>query len=619
MCVWGGSLQRHGGGENGAASFSELMQDLDISSELDWCLPISLEQDGETVSVTLSDLVKHMHPYAMTLCVEGEEQLLPEEGIILEVLDKGEHGEPILAIPDLSFPLSLDGLEEEKVMCEHEDTLSKVALSKVSSGRDNKVENVKIKQPKKESPKKSLIKKKKKRKTEEAKPVEGRVLSSMSSNDALEEQKKKEQQIKKKVTFAPALTVDEGKKCRVKSSALKTSEVLVPKEIPSITLPTTANLPSSQVCTDVMKSEHLHAPEEYATPDELPSVKCNETAVPSEQQAEVSQTSEPKQKPLSLQQYRLLRQQKKPFPVEKVGDNSTKWPMLPVAPKELPPIPCLPDPNPKDPRRAASTPAKKEIFPEVMPAWQPRGPGAPPTPQALLVPPASMLAASKKPVSTSPAPAKPAETLNMSTSSSPQPNSQDSPVPANMPENTISKVVSQAAKQILADNTQSLPMSTAKLHAAKQTKCLQTTTSASNQVAQASALSKDQETLQTQTVPEISAITTKIAVPKAACTNLYAASVAEQIVKLHVPKPAKPTRSVAAAKPTVGSQRHVAPIALQPFSSAPIQARIMKLAEQMRMASAAVPKAKSPAAELIQSFTSEIGKHRYKVETSDFF
>ncbi len=59
--------------------------------------------------VTLSDLVKHMHPYCMTLCVEGEEgqeHLLPERGLVLEVVDQGEHGEPILAIPDLSVPLS---------------------------------------------------------------------------------------------------------------------------------------------------------------------------------------------------------------------------------------------------------------------------------------------------------------------------------------------------------------------------------------------------------------------------------------------------------------------------------------------------------------------------------
>lgn len=635
ICVCVGSLQIHDGGEDDAASFTELIQDLDISSELDWCLPISLEQDGETVSVTLSDLVKHMHPYAMTLCVEGEEQLLPEEGIILEVMDKGEHGEPILAIPDLSFPLSIDSLEEnqnapesspEKVAHQHEDTPSEVGLSMVSSVRDNKVENVKMKQPKKESPEKKLLKKKNKWKTEQPIPVEGRMLRSMSSNDAAEELKERdEQKRKKKVTFAPVLTVDESKKCLVKSSEVKTSEVLVPKEIPFPTITATTNLPSNEVCTEVMKSKHLDVPEEKATPGELPCDTRRETAVPSEQQPGASQPTEPKQKSLSLQQYRLLRQQKKLSPPEKVGDNSTKWPTLPEAPKELPPIPCLPDPNPKDPRRAVSTPVEKEIVPEIMPAWQPRGPGAPPTPQALLIPPASMLAASKKTMSSksiSPAPTKPAEHLaKISTSSSPQPNPQEPPIPTDVPENTISNKVSQAAEQASAEITPSLQMATTvreaqKLYAVEQTKCLQNTTSASCQVTvtQSSAISNNQEISQAQVVPEITEITTKMDTSKASSDNPIAASEAQQMVTVSVPKPAKLTQSITGSKPSVGSQRHVAPIALQPFSSAPIQARIMKLAEQMRMASVAVPKAKSSTAELIESFTSEIGKHSYRVK-----
>ena len=58
---------------------------------------------------------------------------------------------------------------------------------------------------------------------------------------------------------------------------------------------------------------------------------------------------EPKPKPLSLQQYRLLRQQKRP--VQRLEDHSTRWPSLPDAPRELCPIPCLPSPDPRDPRR----------------------------------------------------------------------------------------------------------------------------------------------------------------------------------------------------------------------------------------------------------------------------
>uniref|UniRef100_A0A3Q3WNB6 RRM domain-containing protein n=1 Tax=Mola mola TaxID=94237 RepID=A0A3Q3WNB6_MOLML len=60
---------------------------------------------------------------------------------------------------------------------------------------------------------------------------------------------------------------------------------------------------------------------------------------------------EPKPKSLSLAEYRQLRQQKKPAPVENQDNgNSSKWPSLPELPKELPPIPYLPEPSPKDPR-----------------------------------------------------------------------------------------------------------------------------------------------------------------------------------------------------------------------------------------------------------------------------
>ncbi|KAM9476640.1 uncharacterized protein pprc1 [Clarias gariepinus] len=615
---------RYDGVEDCAASFSQLVHDLDVSSELDWCHPISLEQDGETVSVTLSDLVKHLHPYAMTLCVEGEEQLLSEGGIILEVMDKGEHGEPILTIPDLSFPLPLDSLEDEqsvpesnpkKVTFNHDHAAPEVSLSKVSTIMGNTVENGETILSKKESTEKSHSKKKKKQKTEEPKPVKGRVLRTASSKKVVEEPIKdmEEQKRKKKVTFAPVLSVDEIKKCPAKPSEVQTTGMLqVPKEVTSSTITPTANLPLSQVCTDVMESKYLNVSEEKSTPDELSSDQCTETAVPSE--PELSQPSEPKQKSLSLQQYRLLRQQKKPSPVTKVGDNQTKWPTLPEAPKELPPIPCLPVPSPKDPRRPASASVEKESVPEIMPAWQPRGPGAPPTPQALLVPPASMLAASKKPVpckSVSQGPTKSAENFATSTSSSTQP--QKLPVPTVVPENTIPNQESQAAKKASAENTQSLqvaPTEAQNLHVFEQATCLQNTPSVT--VSQLSALAKGQEISQTQVVPEVTAITTKIDIPVAASDDLDTASIAEETLKVSVPKPAKPSQSASSTKPSVGAQRHVAPIALQPFSSAPIQARIMKLAEQMRMASAVVPKAKSPTAALIESFTSEIG-----IEASD--
>ncbi|TSK42174.1 Peroxisome proliferator-activated receptor gamma coactivator-related protein 1 [Bagarius yarrelli] len=612
------SKKRHDGIEDDAATFSKLMHDLDVSSELDWCLPISLEQDGETVSVTLSDLVKHMHPYAMTLCVEGKEQLLPEGGIILEVMDKGEHGEPILSIPDLSFPLSLNSFDDEQNVLESspdknisqpEDPSSKVV-------KDNKWENGKIEQPRKDARKKRPSKKK--LKTGEAKTIKGLVLRSMSCREAIKEQSKngKEQKSKKKVTFAPELTSLENKKSEVVSSEIKTTEVHRSMEILSSTINATVNPTSSQVCTKAIKTP-LYVPDEKPTPSESSNNNCREMAASLEQQSEVSQPSEPKQKSLSLQQYRLLRQQKKPCPMEKVADNSTKWPTLPEAPKELFPIPCLPEPNLKDPRRAAPVLLKKETVSEIMPAWKPRGPGAPPTPQALLVPPESMLAASKKKCkSVSPPSTKPAENSDKSTSFSTQSCPQELPIPTHVATNTIPNDVSQAAKQASSEIIQLAPMATTvretqNFSAANQVKDFKNPPFALNQaaVSQLPGFTNDQEP---QVVPEIVPITKKTDTAKAAFNNLNAASIAEQLVKTPVPKSAKASRSVSATKPIATYQRHVSPIALQPFATAPIQARIMKLAEQMRIASAAAPKAKSHTVALIQSFTSEIG-----IEASD--
>lgn len=56
------------------------------------------------------------------------------------------------------------------------------------------------------------------------------------------------------------------------------------------------------------------------------------------------------------------------------------------------------------------------------------------------------------------------------------------------------------------------------------------------------------------------------------------------------------------------TQPRVSPIAAQPFISAQVQARVVELAEQMRMVSSEIPKPKNTD-ELIESFTSEIGEY----------
>ncbi|KAL6487386.1 hypothetical protein MHYP_G00040120 [Metynnis hypsauchen] len=638
-----GSLQRCDE-EGGDESSPMLVQDLGVSSvdELDWYLPVILEQDGESVSVNLNDLVKRIHPYSMTLCMEGEEQLLPEGGIVLEVIDNGEHGEPILTIPDLSVPLSLpsgDSAEgEERVP---ENSAEKASLkpddipaeearsSEVSLVKNGVVENVVTKRPKEELSKKCPSKRKKKWKTDESQNVEGRVLRSASSKRAVEEpikEPQEQQKKKKKVTFAPVPSVAKPEKCKVEnSSEVKTVEVA--NEIPaSILMTTTPTLqaPPREFCTEVLESKPVSIPDDKLTPVALPFEKCGESGSSKEETA-VSPPSEPKPKSLSLQQYRLLRQHKKPPSPEKTGDNSTKWPSLPETPKELPPIPCLPDLNPRDPRRA-STPAKKEPAAEIMPAWQPRGPAAPPTPEALLIPPASMLASSRKPEplkSAPPPPSKPAENSALVQPNSVVPSVQPSPtklsISTNVPQNTIPRTVSPAAKQTPVEMPVSLPVATTNgasqsLRAAGQTKCLQDTPSTSAQaiIIPSGLPSKVQDICKPQAMTEITARTTTNVQTSNAITNKPNAAVplkrvAEQAVGASVPELAKPPLPANTTRPAVGSQRHIAPIAAQPFASAPIQARIVKLAEQMRMASVSVIKAKSPTAELIESFTSEIG------------
>ncbi|XP_072532970.1 uncharacterized protein pprc1 [Salminus brasiliensis] len=627
-----GFLQKCDSEEDGD-DFSMLTHDLGVSSmeESDYCLPIFLEQDGESVPITLSELVKHMHPCSMTVCVDGEEQLLPEGGIVLEVVDKGEHGEPILAIPDISVPLSLSSADptegEQRVpegdprenspekttfkpeLCPDGEALSSAFLPVGNGG----VRNVINKQPKKESSKKCQSKRKKKRKTEEAQSVEGRVLRSASNKKPVVEPIKELQEAqkkKKKVTFAPVPTADKPKV--ENSSEVKTTEAPDTKGNPSTTLLTAT--PTDEVPPKVDVAEVI---EDKQRPIALPYEKNEEIEVSSKEEPAVSQPKEPKSKSLSLQQYRLLRQNKKPSPPEKAGDNSTKWPLLPEAPRELPPILCLPDPNPRDPRRVAPSPVK-ELTPEIMPAWQPRGPAAPPTPEALLIPPASMLASSRKPEPSkpvSPPPSKPAENSPTTTSPPVQPNPQKLPV-SNMSENTTLSKVSPAAKQTTLEIPASLLVATTNgtpqsLRAAGQAKCLQDTLLTSDQ--STSVLpAKVQGVSKPQVMTEITTITTTnvqtpTVIPNKPNAAVPLKTVADQTMGVIVPQSGKLTLPVNATKPSASSQRHVAPIAAQPFTSAPIQARIVKLAEQMRLASAPVPKAKNTTAELIESFTSEIG------------
>lgn len=375
---------------------------------------LSLDQDERVVAMSLSDLVKHMHTYCLEVSLEpGEgDGLLPEGAIVLEVVDQGEEGEPVLAVTSsLGLMEALTANEEaglqpeqeeqqqqaeEKQEKEEQQMAGTFSSSKenysipVSVSEENDDAKASEERPREEAFGKYPTGRKKKRKSDEGggQITEGRVLRSsslalMEGTVAPQETclKRKAQAGKKKsVTFAPVLTSflespdDSG--CGGESAEAPALEkqppVLENGRLDSASSPAPAPAPP------------------------LPEIDMQPCQAPSVQEVSPeSQPVDPKPRPLSLQQYRLLRQQKKPAPVVKQEDHSTKWPSLPEPPTELPPIPCLVEPQPQ---------LASKTTPPTEPVWQPVGSQAPPTPQALLIPLAS-LGSTRKAAA---APAKPA-------------------------------------------------------------------------------------------------------------------------------------------------------------------------------------------------------------------
>jgi len=580
--------------EDGDAGFSISNIDLSSLEEFDWCLPVSLEQDGESMSVTLSDLVKHMHPYCMTLCMEGEEgqeHLLPEGGLVLEVVDQGEHGEPILAIPDLGIPFShTDSAEGEQRVPEK-------SINKLEPKPEDSAEKLpppsEVSRVEEEKKVGKLCKGKKKCKPVKADLVEPRILRSSRVKEEPQKKQQKEQK-KKKVTFSPVHLSSEPERPKtVRPTQLMTPEPRVEEQ----------HIMTPQAEVKVTDSQ----PENKALKQSL-EVEPPSKQEPVSEQHDVCQRNETetKPKPLSLQQYRLLRQQKKPDPLDKTEDYSTKWPKLPEAPKELPPIPCLPDPNPRDPRKTLRTPVKKDLAPEIMPAWHPRGPAAPPTPEALLVPPASLMVSSKKPT-TSKASTPPPSGTSSEVHSSPQ----KLPTPISVPQNTIHTETSTPIRrvaEVLPERMVSPPVSTTfgdshGLNAPSYKECLHSNPNAAHVCEDVP--SKDPSRPQMITTP----VQSSNSIPLKPIAAVPAKRETEQVVLAPVPDQAKNTPPTNSKKLTPRLQPHVAPIAVQPFFSAQVQARVVELAEQMRMVSSKITKPKNTTVELIESFTNEIGEH----------
>lgn len=448
---------------------------------LDWegltlPLPVTYEQEDENcVSVSLGDLVRHINPYCMTICVENEEgeQILPEGGIVLEVVDQGENGEPILAIPDMALPVSLPHTEpkhqdegddlgsdsSEHIVVDDDDdediTFSATHL-KLSAHKSSDKKDVMIIQRQKDDVKeKSPSRRRKKKKSKEQCPpktVEGRVLRSDTAKKVIQElpKKSKKKSLKDEkehnTSAVPSVSAPTSWSRNIKADLCQNkthAEITTTAQLPETTRSVTSSMSlkeeapsvkavsndgphscSPTVVSSPQPGENAKHPapenveESTATPSAVPpqvssesaTAAANPTAPPVSQYLPpvASAVPEPKPKSLSLAEYRRLRQQKKPAPVENQdANNSSKWPSLPELPKELPPIPCLPDPSTKELRRPITQPATKEVE-EAKPAWQPRGRCAPPTPEALLVPPAYMVASSSR-VSTAATVQKPQE------------------------------------------------------------------------------------------------------------------------------------------------------------------------------------------------------------------
>ncbi|KAM6997071.1 uncharacterized protein pprc1 [Tautogolabrus adspersus] len=670
------SLQRSDGEEeeDGSFTLSPVSHDSSDGNLLDWTgltlpLPITLEQEDEDgIPVCLGDLVRHMHPYCMTFCVENDEgeQMLPEGGILLEVVDQGENGEPILAIPDMDLPASL-ALKEQKDSEEAEEVASDssehivvdddeedvtVTESPVNVATpvtpDIKDETI-VKRQKKEIKEKSPSRRKKKKKSKEqpqSEPVEGRVLrSGRVRNTAQESPKKPEKKMVKEVKkqripkAPPAPTQTSSSKepkklntCQTEVVTTKplpemkkqdaTSEVSPKKEAALLDASPEKNQPMSSP-TVLSSKQPEEMPEQPAkTPEKLEDSAVAPSAVVPQVPAESSTAApgvvahpmtppviealppvapavpEPKPKSLSLAEYRRLRQQKKPAPVEKQDDYSTKWPSLPELPKELPPIPCLPDPSPKDPRRPNLQAAKKEVE-EVRPAWQPRGPCAPPTPEALLVPPAYMVASSSK-ASAAASVSKPQQTPDEPKPSPPQ---NPSPPTANSVKNVSAHPQTTAHPAALCAPQRESPASSS------DAKCLPALSKGNCGVVERPT-SQPVSAEVTKTSPKT---TTEVMKPVAATVSVprKITVVFPKVPEVTAPPSIKnsPSSDSMSSKPTANGTKLCSSPAIHPSDSRSLKvSKPVVLENKEKPTTALKPQsAKSPTQELIEAFTSEIG------------
>ncbi|CAB1429160.1 unnamed protein product [Pleuronectes platessa] len=558
------SLQRSDGEEedDGSLSLSPMGHasspdnDLLAWGDASLPLPVMFEQDGEDgVSVSLADLVRHMHPYCMSICVEDDdgEQMLPEGGILFEVVDQGENGEPILAIPDMELPISLPLIEQ---FSENEWKLADEAEEVDSDSSEHIVvddddEDIIVS----EAPLKVA-----------AAATPG--LCADVKDETIVERQKEEALLKDGPSCLPTAVSSKQPDGPPEQPAPAQEKLEVSSAVPSA-------VPVS------LSSESTAAAPSPTTPEMIGPV-CE--ALPLVAPA----VPEPKPKSLSLAEYRRLREQKKPAPVEKRDDNSTKWPSLPELPTELPLIPCLPDPNPQDSRRPNPQAGKNEVE-EVKPAWQPRGPAAPPTPEALLVPPAYMTASSSRVPTATPVP-KPKPSLP-----------EQPPVPSVKDLPTHQSTVAQPAAPQSSGSPASLNQANGLMSSA-DAKCSSALSLRNSEVDEKTQTRKSVELTKTTTEPIKP--TTAPSIPQKTTVVFQKLLDVTNAATFNSPI----TADIKSSRPTDCGPPLCSSPAAHPSDSRSLKANPVLLKTKEKPNTAVKPqKAKNPTQELIESFTSEIG------------
>ncbi|XP_041124703.1 peroxisome proliferator-activated receptor gamma coactivator-related protein 1-like isoform X2 [Polyodon spathula] len=421
-------------------------------------IPLTFEASSECLvnpqSFTISDLVKYTHPCYLAVCLEpgdgDTEQIIANGGLVLEIVEGEEQGGLMAGFPELGILVadSGDGLAESMEQSAHpeEECRSSEAPgieaqpmqdTQPDVGAGIEVEGkVAEERAKGQSPERRASGRRKKRKSRagpggvvrEDKPkscsreevgeeeevidvcqppstqsvtsgaaalkeshfrqFESSRLQSTRESYAQTQCRAKTREMALKANTAPVAEKPRSpkKSCAV-SQRLTGVKTHRQRGLPAEPQPSPGLVaaPSSAVTNAVVQEPEGPSPATAPQGESSPL----ESEAPLTRGSSIQEQKDPKPRMLNLEQYRLLRQKQQPAPVEKTQDQSMKWPTLPELPRELPPIPCLPEPVPTAQRKADWPPTKMGS------AWHPVGPGTPPTPEALLVPPGMRVAPSK--------------------------------------------------------------------------------------------------------------------------------------------------------------------------------------------------------------------------------